>query len=234
MKLGRSKDSYNWKLYIIIFQKWKSFEPPSSTLGEDRHIRSLTFCTKFNFEQLLFKAFFYAMRIFGGIEPQTESTFLTLGRDRHMSSQTFFVWNLISNNFYLKLFLMWCVFLAASSPKLNLLPRFCILLFFKNGNLSSPLAPLWGKIDICVRELFCTKLNSNNFHLKLFWMWCVFFWLRWAPNRIYFPILNIGTYSYVGPLALTIVVLPLYLHGLYYYCELWNSESLCNVEKTNK
>ncbi len=32
------------------------------------------FCTKFNFEQLLFKAFFDAMRIFGGVEPQTEFT----------------------------------------------------------------------------------------------------------------------------------------------------------------
>ncbi len=33
------------------------------------------FCTKFNFEQLIFKVFFDPMRIFGSVEPQTESTF---------------------------------------------------------------------------------------------------------------------------------------------------------------
>ncbi len=30
-------------LYIIIFQRWESFEPPSSTLWGDRHMRSWTF-----------------------------------------------------------------------------------------------------------------------------------------------------------------------------------------------
>ncbi len=36
------------------------------------------FCTKFNFEQLLFKAFFDATCIFGDVEPQTEFTSLFL------------------------------------------------------------------------------------------------------------------------------------------------------------
>ncbi len=62
---------------------------------------------KFNFEQLLLKAFFDVIHILGGVEPQTESTSLFLyiiifqrwessepsgsipGGDRHMRSQTF-------------------------------------------------------------------------------------------------------------------------------------------------
>ncbi len=73
------------------------------------HIKPAWFSTltKFNFEQLLFKAFFDVMRIFGSVEPQTESAFLFLNiiifqrgesfkaptstprGDRHMSSRTF-------------------------------------------------------------------------------------------------------------------------------------------------
>ncbi len=58
--------------YIII---WVSFEAPSCTLEGDRHMRSRPFRTKFNSEQHLFEPFFDAMRIFGSIEPQNESTF---------------------------------------------------------------------------------------------------------------------------------------------------------------
>ncbi len=102
------------------------------------------FCTKLNFEQLLFKAFFDAIRIFGSVErePQTESTFpflyiilfqrgqslklpsSTPGGDRHAPTD-FFVRSLMFNNFYLKHFWMRCVFLAVSSPKVNLLSNFC-------------------------------------------------------------------------------------------------------------
>ncbi len=39
----------------------------------------------------------------------------------------FFVQNSIPNNFYLKLFFMQCVFLAALSPKVNLISHFCTL-----------------------------------------------------------------------------------------------------------
>ncbi len=109
VELGGLKDSHLWKLYIIIFQRWESFTPTSSTMGGwgeiDTCARGL-FCTKFNFEQLLFKALFDAMRIFGSIEAQTESTspFLyiiifqrwvsvgppssTLRGDRHKNLQT--------------------------------------------------------------------------------------------------------------------------------------------------
>ncbi len=30
-------------LYVIILQRWESFEPPSSSLRRDRHMRSRTF-----------------------------------------------------------------------------------------------------------------------------------------------------------------------------------------------
>ncbi len=60
-------------LYIIRFQMYSSLEPSSSTLGEIC-IRRL-FCTKFNSDQLLFEAFSDVMRIFGSIEPQSESNF---------------------------------------------------------------------------------------------------------------------------------------------------------------
>ncbi len=62
-------------LYIIISQLWESFEPPSSTPGETGIFARELFCTKFNFEQLLFKPFFDAMRIFGSVEPQTRRIF---------------------------------------------------------------------------------------------------------------------------------------------------------------
>ncbi len=63
-------------LYIIIFHKWESFEPPGSTLGGRQTIcaHGLS-CMKFNFKQILFSAFFDVMHIFGCVEPQTESTF---------------------------------------------------------------------------------------------------------------------------------------------------------------
>ncbi len=50
-------------LYIIIFQRGESFDPPSTTGvggGEIDTCAPGPFCTKFNFEQLLFKAFFDA------------------------------------------------------------------------------------------------------------------------------------------------------------------------------
>ncbi len=107
----------------------------------------------------------------------------------------FFVRNSILNNFYLKLFLMWCVFLVASNLKPNLLDCFWTLLFFEGGNLSSPLAPLQREINICACGLFCTKFNFEQLLFKAFF-WCdVYFWLHWAPNRIHFPVLNIGTFT---------------------------------------
>ncbi len=69
VELGGSKDSHLWKLYIS-FQRWESLEPLPPWGGGWIDICARGFsCTKFNFEQLLFKAFFDAMRIFGGVEP---------------------------------------------------------------------------------------------------------------------------------------------------------------------
>ncbi len=56
--------------HFCIFQYFENgnlWGPLSSTPGEDRHMRPLTFCTKFNSEQLLFKEIFYIMRVFGGV-----------------------------------------------------------------------------------------------------------------------------------------------------------------------
>ncbi len=56
-------------LYIIIFQRWESFEHPSSIQGKIDICAHGLVCTKFNFEQLLLKAIFNVMHIFGCIEP---------------------------------------------------------------------------------------------------------------------------------------------------------------------
>ncbi len=60
------------------------------------------------------------------------------------------------------------VFLTVLGPKLDLLSRFCTLLFFKKENLLIPLAPHRGEIDICVRGLFCTKFNFEHLSFKAF------------------------------------------------------------------
>ncbi len=91
-----------------------------------------------------------------------------------MRSQTFLYKNSISNNFYLKLFSMRCVFFAASRSKLYLLSHFCILLFFKEDNISISLVLFRGEIDICARGLFCMKFNFEQLLFKAFLMRCVF------------------------------------------------------------
>ncbi len=55
-------------LYIIIFQRWESFEPPPLR-GKLDICAGRLFCTKLNFDQLLFETFFDAMRIFGASSP---------------------------------------------------------------------------------------------------------------------------------------------------------------------
>ncbi len=53
--------------YIIIFQRWQFFEPPSSIPAGDRHVRPITFCKKFNSEQFSFEQFFYIIGNFSTI-----------------------------------------------------------------------------------------------------------------------------------------------------------------------
>ncbi len=86
----------------------------------------------------------------------------------------FFVRNSIPNNFYWKLFLMYCVFLASLSPKVNLISHFCTLEDFKLTDLWRPLAPLMEEMDICARELFCSKFNSEQLLFEAFLIYCVF------------------------------------------------------------
>ncbi len=93
--------------YIVIFQRWASFEAVAPLFWEINICAGWLFCSKFNMEKHLFEPFFDAMRIFGSVEPQSESTFpffyitifqrwvyfeppsSTLGGDRHMRSWTF-------------------------------------------------------------------------------------------------------------------------------------------------
>ncbi len=82
---------------------------------------------------------------------------------------------------------MWCVFLVASSPELNPLPHFCTLLFFKYGNLSSSLAPLWGKIDIHTQGLSRTKFNFAQLLFEAFLIRCVFLAASSAKRNLLFP-----------------------------------------------
>ncbi len=88
------------------------------------------------------------------------------GRGKTYACVDFFVWNSISNYFYLKLFLMQCVFLAASSPKLNLLSHFCTILYFKKWESFEPHSSTEEgegvKIDICAHGLFHTKFNARQ------------------------------------------------------------------------
>ncbi len=45
-------------LYIFMFQRWVSFEPPSSIPGTDRHMRSLTFLYEIQFRTTFIQSFF--------------------------------------------------------------------------------------------------------------------------------------------------------------------------------
>ncbi len=97
-------------------------------------MRSLNFQAEFNAQQLLFEVFSHILRIFDSVDPLSKSTFPFLyilifqrwqslespssipGEHRHMCRVTFFLQYSMLNNFYLKHFLIWCVFLAPSNP----------------------------------------------------------------------------------------------------------------------
>ncbi len=57
---------------------------------------------------------------------------------------------------------MQSVFLAAFSPKLNVIYCFSTEKYSEVVNLSRTLAPLQGEIGICVQGLFCTKFNPKQ------------------------------------------------------------------------
>ncbi len=111
-------------------------------------------------------------------------------------------------DFCLRRFLIWSVFFAAFSTKMNLfvLSHSSMIKYFTDSNLWSLLAPLLGKIQICVHEFFVGNLILNNFYLKHFWYNCYFLQnsvLKW----IYFPIpihYNISKVVIFGALSSTL------------------------------
>ncbi len=58
--------------------------------------------------------------------------------------------------------------LATLSLKFYVIFSCSIILYFDNINLSSPLAPLCGVIDICARGLFRAKFNSEKLLFEAF------------------------------------------------------------------
>ncbi len=173
---------------ILLFFKEDNISIHLVLFRRKIHIYALwLFCMKFNFEQLLFKAFFDATHIFGSVEPQTGPTFLfsciiilqkwesfqtrssTLRGDRHTRSRTFCT-KFNFEQLLSKAFFMRCV-VRPSSPKLYLFSRFYTVLFFKEENLSTHVAPLWvgGGRDrhICLWT-FCTKFNFEQLLFKAF------------------------------------------------------------------
>ncbi len=126
----------------------------------------------------MFRIEFWSRRVCESICLSPPGLELGGSKDGHVESTyalaDFFVQNSIPNNFHLKLFSMWCVFLAALCPKLNAICRFCTLLYFNHISLSSPLTLLQGEIDICACGLFWTKFNSKQLLYKAFFLWCVF------------------------------------------------------------
>ncbi len=97
--------------------------------------------------------------------------------------------NSIPNNFYLKLFFMGCVFLAASSPKQNIFCCFSTL-YFNHIHLLSPLASLRGRQTYVLTDFFIRNSIPYNFYLKLFFIGWVF-----LSSAFY---VHIGTYINTG------------------------------------
>ncbi len=56
----------------LSFKHIDLWNPSASFLGEIGICARRLFCMKFNYEQLLFEAFFDVMHIVGSIEPQSE------------------------------------------------------------------------------------------------------------------------------------------------------------------
>ncbi len=117
------------------------------------------------------------------------SPLATLRGRQTYALRDFFIQNLISYNFYLKLFFMGCVFLAALSPKQNVFCCFSTL-YFNHIHLSSPLAPLRRKQTYALTDFFIQNSILYNFYLKFFLMGCVF-----LVSAFY---LHIGTYINIG------------------------------------
>ncbi len=162
------------------FKRWQSLELPSSTLEGNRHKRPLTSLYRIqcsaNFH---LNHFWIKCEIFRSVQLQSESTssFLnitifqkmtifrtpssTLAWYRHMrpltssyriQRLTIFIWSISGYDAY---------FWQHPTPKWIYFPVFEHYNISKDGNLWSPLALLWGEIDICAHWLFCTEFNAR-------------------------------------------------------------------------
>ncbi len=69
---------------------------------------------------------------------------------------------------------------------MNVFSFFSRILYFNRINLSSPLAPLRGKINICARVLFRTKFDSEQLLFEAFF-WCdEIWWGSWLLTTGYY------------------------------------------------
>ncbi len=93
-------------------------------------------------------------------------------KDGHMRSGTF-LYKIQFWTIFIWRFFVWCVFLAVLSPKLNIFFHFSTISYLNHINLSSPLAPFCGEIDLYSWNLFVGNSIPYNFYLKLFFVWCV-------------------------------------------------------------
>ncbi len=72
------------------------------------------------------------------------------------------------NNFYFNLLFDVTRVLGSAEPQTGSTVLFLFILYFKDGNLLRPLAPLWVEIDICYCRLFCTKFNAKQLLFQSF------------------------------------------------------------------
>ncbi len=74
---------------------------------------------------------------------------------------------------------------------MNLISHFCTLKDFKHIDLCSPMGPLMGEIDLCARELFCTKFNSEQLLFEAFFVVLLIFGITEPQSESNFPFLYV-------------------------------------------
>ncbi len=91
----------------------------------------------------------------------------TLGGDRHMPSGLFYPKFDAEKLLFQAFFGILRIF-GSVQPKSECIFLFLYNLIFKPDHLSSPLAPLWGEIDICPRGLFYPIFNTEKLLFEAF------------------------------------------------------------------
>ncbi len=112
------------------------------------------------------------------------------GGEIHMGSETFLYKIQFQTTSIWSFFWMWCIFLAAFSPKVNVFCLLSTILYFNHINLLNPLAPLPGGVwNGHMRSR--TFLYEIQFQTTFIWsfFWCdAYFWQRWVLNWRYFGV----------------------------------------------